>query len=244
MVENVKREPLGNGIFVNVSDNHKFGTDAILLANFSAPRKKDKAVDIGTGCGIIPLLWLREDKTSAAVGIDISDEATALLSLTKEELNLDKLTVINSDILDIKGKIEFGIHTLVTCNPPYKAEGAGLKSRKERERVARHETACTLEDIVAAASRLLQTSGRLCMCHRPERLAELICLMKQYKLEPKRLRTVAKRPGNEPWLILVEAKKCANVGLRIEPTLFVEDDKGNFSKEMIEIYGAYKEAYL
>lgn len=244
MVENVKREPLGNGIYVNVSDNHKFGTDAILLAHFSSPRKKDKAVDIGTGCGIIPLLWLREEKTQKAVGIDISDEACELLRLTKQELNLEKLEVINSDILQIKGKIDFGLHTLVTCNPPYKAEGAGLKSQNVRDRVARHETACKLEDIVSLSSRLLQTGGRLCMCHRPERLAELICLMRKYKLEPKRLREVAQNVGKEPWLVLIEAKKCANTGLRIEPTLFVEDGNGNFSAEMIEIYGAYKEAYL
>lgn len=82
------------------------------------------------------------------------------------------------------------------------------------------------------------------MCHRPERLSELMSLMSKYKVEPKRLRLVCKTEGCEPWLVLVEGKRSAKVGLRIEPTLYVEDKQGNFSKEMIEIYGAYKEGHL
>ena len=81
------------------------------------------------------------------------------------------------------------------------------------------------------------------MCHRPERLSELMSLMRKYKVEPKRLRLVAQRRGEEPWLVLVEGKRSANVGLRIEPTLYIEE-QGELSAEMIEIYGSYKEAYL
>ena len=82
------------------------------------------------------------------------------------------------------------------------------------------------------------------MCHRPERLAELMSLMRQYKVEPKRLRLVCQRAGQSPWLVLVEGRRCGNVALNIEPPLYVEDSNGNFSDEMIKIYGSYKEAYL
>ena len=239
----LKKEPLGNGFFINVSENHKFGTDAVLLASFCRATKKDKHIDLGTGCGIIPFLLLRDGKTSASIGVDISEEAANLAAATKDELNLRKFTVINSDLNDLKGKVEFGMHTLVTCNPPYKASGAGLQNPNERHRVARHEIMCTLEDIIRVSGKLLQTSGRLCMCQRPERLAELISLLREYKLEPKRLRTVHQRSGEEPWLILIEAKKCAKTGLRIDPPLYVEED-GDWSAEMKQIYGSYKEAYL
>ena len=156
---------------------------------------------------------------------------------------LENFTVINSDLKDLKGKVEFGCHTLVTCNPPYKAPNAGLKNPDRVLEVARHETECTLEDIVSVGARLLQTGGRLCMCHRPERLAELMTLMSEKGVEPKRLRLVCQRRGEEPWLVLVEGRRSGNVGLRIEPTLYIEDN-GELSREMIEIYGAYKEAYL
>ncbi len=239
----MKKEPLGNDFFINVSENHKFGTDAVLLADFCNATPREKHIDLGTGCGIIPFLLLRDGKTQTSVGIDISEEAINLANLTKQELGLDNFTAINADLNDLKGRVEFGCHTLITCNPPYKANGAGLQNSGEKHRVARHEVMCTLEDIIRVSSKLLQTSGRLCMCHRPERLAELIDLMRQYKLEPKRFRTVHQRTGEEPWLILIEAKKCANTGLRIAPPLYVEEN-GDWSDEMKKIYGIYKEAYL
>lgn len=243
MEQNLKKEPLGKDFYLYVSKSHTFGTDAVLLSNFAAARNSDKMVDLGTGCGIIPFLMLRDGKLASATGVDISEQAIALAQKTKEELKLFKFNAINCDLKALKGRVEFGCHTLVTCNPPYKAPNAGLKSVGERERIARHEVECTLRDIVAVSAKLLQTGGRLCMCHRPERLSELMSLMCEYKVEPKKLRLVCQRQGEEPWLVLVEGKRCAKTGLRIEPTLYVEQD-GGFSKEMIEIYGAYKEAYL
>ena len=239
----LKKEPLGKDYFVYVTPHHTFGTDAVLLSNFAKAKKSDKMVDLGTGCGIIPLLMLRDGLLKNAIGIDISEEATALAQKTLEELNIQNFFVLNSDLKDLKGKVEFGSNTLITCNPPYKANGAGLKNPDKVEMVARHEIECTLEDIIAVSSKLLQTSGRLCMCHRPERLSELMFLMSKYKVEPKRLRIVCQRKGEEPWLVLVEGRRCGNKGLRIEPTLYVEEN-GDFSPEMIKIYGSYKEAYL
>lgn len=238
----IKKEPLGKNFFTYVSPHHTFGTDAILLANF-AGGLREKAVDIGMGCGIIPLLMLRNGSVSTVTGVEISKEACDLAVRAKEEQCLENFNIINSDLLCLKGKIEFGCHTLVTCNPPYKAPGAGIKNPDKVLGVARHEIACTLEDIVRVSSKLLQTSGRFCICQRPERLAELMSLMREYKVEPKHLRLVSQRHGEEPWLVLIEGKKCAKTGLRIMPTLYIEEN-GNLSSEMLEIYGSYKEEYL
>ncbi|MBQ4119910.1 MAG: methyltransferase [Clostridia bacterium] len=243
MVEKLKKEPLGKDFYLYVSKSHAFGTDAVLLANFCKAKQKDKTVDLGTGCGIIPFLLLRDGLLESAIGVDISEEAIELANKTKNEFGLTKFTPILCDLKDLKGKVKFGCNTLVTCNPPYKAASAGLQSTGERERVARHEVECTLQDIIEVSAKLLQTGGRLCMCHRPERLGELMSLMTECKVEPKRLRLVCQRKGEEPWLVLVEGRRCGKTGLRIEPTLYVEED-GDWSKEMIEIYGAYKEAYL
>ena len=243
MEQNLRKEPLGKGFFVYVTDHHAFGTDAVLLSHFAKAKKRDKLVDLGTGCGIIPLLMLREGNCYSAIGVDISDEATVIATQTVAEQNIENFKIVNSNLTDLKGKVEFGCHTLVTCNPPYKAPNGGLKNPDRVLQVARHETECTLEDIVSVGARLLQTGGRLCMCHRPERLSELMSLMTKHKVEPKRLRLVCQRKGEEPWLVLVEGRRSGNTGLRIEPTLYVEEN-GELSAEMIEIYGAYKEAYL
>ena len=241
----IKREPLdGKDFLINVSAHHSFGTDAVLLEHFAQPKANDIAIDLGTGCGIIGFLMLRDNKTKVVYGVDISAEAIDLCKKTVAELNLQKnFITILSYLKDLKGKVPFGSATLITCNPPYKAEGAGIKNPDTTDAVARHEVACSLADIVGVASKLLNTSGRLCMCLRPERLAELLCLMSENGVEPKKLRFVAQKQGKEPWLFLVEGKKGAKKGLRVAPTLYVEADNG-FSEEMLDIYGAYKENYL
>lgn len=244
MDQGVKCEPIGTGKGIFVSSHHTFGTDAVLLADFANAKAKDKLVDLGTGCGIIAFLMLRDNKCDTTYGVDISPEAISLAEKTKAEYEFDNFIPVLSDLKDLKGKVPFGCHTLVTCNPPYKAPTAGLKNPDKVISVARHEVECTLEDIVVVGAKLLQTGGRLCMCHRPERLAELMSLMRQNKVEPKRLRLVCQREGISPWLVLVEGRRCANTGLVIEPTLYVEDNNGNFSNEMLKIYGAYKEAYI
>ena len=239
----LKREPLGNGFEIYVSDHHTFGTDAVLLADFAAAKRSDRLVDLGTGCGIIPFLMLRDGRLQSAVGVDISKEATDLACMTAQGLSLERFSAVCSNLNDLKGKVEFGRATLVTCNPPYKAPDGGIKNPDPIDAAARHEVSCTLEDIVSVASRLLQTSGRLCMCHRPERLGELIALMSKYGVEPKRLRLVCKTKGFEPWLVLVEGRKCGKVGMRIAPTLYMYEN-GEYTAEILKIYGPYKEGHI
>ena len=244
MDQSIKREPIGEGKFIYVSPHHTFGTDAVLLSNFANAKRNDKLVDLGTGCGIIAFLTLRDGNCQSAYGVDISAEAIELAKKTKQEFRFDNFTSVLSDLKDLKGKVPFGSNTLVTCNPPYKAPQAGLKNPDSVKSVARHEVECTLEDIIAVSAKLLQTGGRLCMCQRPERLAEMMDLMRKYKVEPKRLRLVCKCVGQSPWLVLLEGRRSAKTALTIEPTLYIEDGNGNFSDEMINIYGSYKEAYL
>ncbi|MBO4501191.1 MAG: methyltransferase [Clostridia bacterium] len=239
----VKREPIGNGKYIYVSREHTFGTDAVLLADFAKPKKDDIAVDLGTGCGIIPFLMLRDGNLKEATGVDIAPAATELAEKTAKEENFKCFTAVCSDICELKGKISFGDKTLVTCNPPYKAASAGIKAKSNARLIARFESTCTLEDTVRVGAALLRTGGRLCMCQRPERLAELITLMSKYGVEPKRLRTVAKEAHEAPWLVLIEGKREGKPGLIIEPPLFVYEN-GELSKEMEKIYGPYKEAYL
>lgn len=243
MDQSIKLSPIGEGIEIFVSPHHTFGTDAVLLSHFARANKKDSLVDLGTGCGIIPFLMLRDGNCQRAIGVDISAEAIDLALKTKEKYGLQKFTAVLSDLKELKGRVDFGCHSLVTCNPPYKATGAGIKNPDNVLSVARHEVACNLEDIIAVSAKLLKTTGRLCMCHRPERLAELMSLLRQYKIEPKRLRLVCQRKGEEPWLVLVEGRRCGNTGLRIEPDLYIEEN-GILSDEMVKVYGSYKEGYI
>lgn len=237
----IKSEPLGGGMSIFVSENHTFGTDAVLLAHFAAPKSGERACDLGTGCGIIPLLWFKNGGPKEALGVDIQAEAAELCAMSIEKNALsEKFSVICSDMQKLKGKVEFGSFKVVSCNPPYNAVGSGIPSSSKADIIARHESTCSLDDIIAVGARLLQPSGRLCMCNRPERLSDMMSSMKNHGVEPKRLRLVCKRVGCEPWLVLLEGRRSGKSGMRIEPNLYLEQD-GRMSDEMLAIYGNYKE---
>ena len=241
--ENISLQPLGKGKEIYVSKNHTFGTDAVLLSHFADPKKNDKAVDLGTGCGIIPALWLRDGAVKNAVGLEISGEAVALAEKTIEKNGWQsQMQVLEGDIKNPFERLEKGVYNLVACNPPYKASGAGILSKSQTDKGARHETLCDLRDVIAAAAGLLTFGGSFAMCQRPERLGEIISLMTEYKIEPKVLRLVCKKEGCEPWLILIKGRLGGGKGMRVLPNLNVYNSDGTLTFQMREIYGPYKSA--
>lgn len=238
-------EPLGNGIRVYVNDTYHFTTDTILLADFANVKKNDTVCDLGTGCGTIPLLWARYGKPGKVLAVDIQKEPIELLTQSIKLNNLSCIHPLLSDLNDLKGKTDFGIYDAVVCNPPYKLKGSGIENPEDSKAAINHETLCTLDDICSCASKLLKFSGRFIMCQRPERLSDIIETMRKYRLEPKRIRFVQQRINKSPKLILIESKFGANRGfLQTEPVLFIEDSSGNYSEEMKNIYGFYKEGYI
>ncbi len=239
--EGISLQPLGDGTSIYVSKNHTFGTDAVLLSNFASPKKNETAVDLGTGCGIIPMLWMRDNSVKYAAGLEISKEAVELANFSIKENSLEgKFEVFEGDIKNPFKNLNKGFYNLVTCNPPYKASGAGILSETKTDKAARHETLCSLEDVIKAAAGLLQFGGRFAICQRPERLGEIFSLMTENEIEPKVLRLVCKKEGTEPWLVLVLGRFKGGKGMRIMPNLNVYNNDGTLSDEMLKIYGPYR----
>ncbi|MEE0859691.1 MAG: methyltransferase [Acutalibacteraceae bacterium] len=241
--ENEELQPLGNGINVIVSDEHHFFTDTILLANFSKPKCNETAVDLGTGCGTIPLLWNREKPPRYTYAVEIQKNGADMARRSVAMNNLqDKIEVLNEDLRELKGKLTFGSFDVVVCNPPYKPIGTGVVSQGHSHSIIRHESTCTVDDVVKTASGLLRFGGKFCLCLRPERLTDVITAMRKYLLEPKRLRMVQQRKDKAPKLFLIEGRRGGKEGgLTVLPALLIEDENGNFSQEMMDIYGSFKE---
>ena len=239
-----KFERLSDEIYIEVSAEHTFGTDALLLAYFASPKNNDRAMDMGTGCGIIPFLWLRNSKQSPVHCLDIQQNAIEQVKHSIEKNALQgRLVPHFCDLREIRSEFPAEGFSLVTMNPPYKPVGTGIESKSNSAKIARHEICCNIEDAVKAAAYLLKFGGRFCMCHRPERLADAVCLMRQYSLEPKRLRFVTDKKGQEPFLFLIEGKKNAKPFLRVEPLLQIKKENGKFTREMLAVYGSYADGY-
>lgn len=237
-------ERLSDDIKIAVSSDHTFGTNAVLLAHFSNIKIKDRALDMGTGCGIIPFLWLRDKRINNVSCIDIQHGACKQVEHTAGINDLSgRINVYECDLRQIDTHFNAGEFSLVTMNPPYKPLGTGIESASSSARIARHEVCCNIEDAVRAAAYLLKYGGRFCMCHRPERLADTMVLMRQYKLEPKRLRFVQDKNGEQPFLFLIQGQRGAKPFLRVEPQLIIKNESGRFTPEMLEIYGSYADGY-
>ena len=222
-------EPLTGGIYVYSSEEHRFGTDAFLLASFSGWRRKDIAADLGTGCGIIPMIMQRDNPPARVYGVEIQEQGIKQFRMGIEKSGLSEENVIPvlADLKTLWEDAPYGKCDLVTCNPPYKAYRAGIESSLTAQKIARHEILCNIYDVCEAAKKLLKFGGRLCICNRPERLADCMDAMRKNGIEPKRLRFVAKNPESAPWLFLLEGKKGSKPFMQIEPQLHIRTEDGD-----------------
>ncbi len=232
-------EDLGESVQLVVSKEHTFGTDAMLLASFADPKRNDRACDFGSGCGIIPFLWLRDGKCESIDAVEIQENACGQMVRSLTLNNAEKIKIHNQDLKGLEGFYK-GSYDLVTMNPPYKIAGGGIKNAGEGASIARHETACNIDDIMKSASSLLRFGGKMCICHRPERVFDAMTAMRNNGIEPKRLRFVSKTGETQPWLVLIEGKRGAKNGLKVEGNLVAYNSDGTLTAEMLEITEKYR----
>lgn len=221
-------ETLGGNLRLATDADFHFGTDAVILAHFAAPHKAGETVcDLGTGCGVIPFLLMRHTPAPRHIlGVDIQEEAIRLCRLSAQKNRLSAISFLQADWRLPAAIAPAGSCDRVICNPPYFPPGSGRASASPARQLARTEAGDTLTDVARAAAFLLKTGGRFYLCHRPERLTDLLCTLRQHRLEPKRLQTVQQKAGQAPWLLLIEAVKGAHPGLVLPEPWSLEDEQG------------------
>ena len=228
-------------IDIYVNEDHRFGTDAVLLADFAAPYPSETVCDLCTGCGIIPLFFCKNRPPKRVYGVELQKEAVNLFKHSVKENKLeDKVFPIEADLTDLKALAEHiprGSVDTVTVNPPYYKENSGKTKLSQAQRIARHEIACNLRQVTEAADFLLKYGGTLKMCHLPERLAEIFYLMQERNIQPKKLTLVYNKEGEKPWLALVSGKKGGKAGLDVGKPLVMRNANGEYTKELLNIYG-------
>lgn len=232
-------EALCHGGYRFVYDDILFrpGTDTFLLS--SLPRLKPglRVCDLGCGTGLLGLLLLQRQPELTVTGVDIQPAAIRLAEKAAVKNGLtDCLSFLAADLRNVKALFSTGSFDLAVCNPPYYPCASGALSGDSAHRTARSEVECTLEDICRAASYLLRWGGSFCLVHKPERLTDLLCALREHGLEPKRLRFVCKTAGSAPSLVLAEARRGGRPGLTIEEPLILQTADGAPSAEVDAIY--------
>ncbi len=214
-----------------------FGTDAVLLANFARIPNRGLCADLGTGCGVIPLLLSRKTKAAKIYGIEIQPDAAEMAARSVRLNGLeDRIEMMCMDLKDAHHALPRGKMDAVTCNPPYGKPGCGPESCEGSHAISRFEQAAGMEDILKAAFALLKNSGHFYCIQQSSRLAEIFTLMHVHRLEPKRLLPVQPFPDKGANLVLIECIKLGKPGLIFLPTLTVWERAGVYTPRMQRLY--------
>ena len=215
-----------------------FGMDAVLLSGFAAVRQGEQALDLGTGTGIIPILLEAKSEGRHFTGLEIQPDMADMARRSVAYNHLEsKIEIVTGDIKEAGRLFDLASFDVVTSNPPYMNDAHGLKNPDLPKAIARHEILCTLEDVVRAAAILLKPGGRFYMVHRPHRLIEIISVMRQYRLEPKRMKFVHPFIDREANMVLIEGVRGGKPMVKLEAPIIVYKEPGVYTDEIYEIYG-------
>lgn len=215
-----------------------FGIDSILLSDFSKNIKKGaKVLDLGTGTGIIATLLCGKTQLSEIIGVEVQKEVCEMASRSIKLNNLEnKFKLINDNILNLNKYFNLNSFDAIVTNPPYKKKETGVENRDIKKLISRHEIEATLEDFIKISKDMLKDKGEIYIVHRPERLVDLLFLMRKYKLEPKKIKFVYSNINKSPKLVLIQGIKNAKPFLIVEENLYIYDEKGEYTKQLLEIY--------
>ncbi len=218
-------------------EGFRFGTDAVLLADFAKIRGKDRVLDLGTGTGILPVLLCARHPGISVTALEIQEEAAGMAARSMEGNGLaDRVSVLNEDLRRIREYLPPCAFDAVVCNPPYTPLGKGIQAERESVHLSRHEETCSLRDAAKAAFYALRPGGKAAFCLPPERIAEALQVFSEERITPKVLRLVHFDARHAPRLLLVSCTREAKTGLSFLPPLLLRDEEGRESAEYRRIY--------
>jgi tRNA1Val (adenine37-N6)-methyltransferase len=212
---------------------YRFSMDPFLLAGFIRLKKHERVLDVGTGCGIIPIYMTKKGSRNRFVGIEIQEELYDLAVRNKELNDCPNVELLHGDVRKESRKL--GTFQAIISNPPYIKEKTGRTCPGYSRHVARCESMLQLTELISSASSLLSTHGRLYLIYPAKRLAELINNARSCNLEPKRVRLVHSRPSEPATLCLTECMKGGGTGLLVEPPLYIYQ-KDDYTEEIKAYY--------
>jgi tRNA1Val (adenine37-N6)-methyltransferase len=205
-------------------EGYRFSIDAVLLSQFVKIRRDEKVIDLGTGCGVLPLLLSQKAKTSLFVGVEIQ-KSLAECATKNAALNdlKDRLSILHQDLRQIKTSFPPGSFNVVVSNPPYRKYRTGRINLSAEKSIARHEIKATLDDLVSIGSYLLPHKGRCYLIFPASRTADLLVALRKKDLEPKRVQFIHPRAGESAKFILVESVKSSGIELNVLPPLILRE---------------------
>ena len=216
-------------------DGYCFTSDSVLLANLADVKPGDRAVEIGTGCGVVSLLVAEKKRPKKIFAIELQ---TSLADMAKRSVEVNGL----SDVIEVVNAPAQGVENIigrdfdvVIVNPPYE-EVREKKDFYDEKEICRTEVKLSTAESVEIGAKLLKFGGRFCMVNRARRLTDVLCAMRQNGLEPKKLYLVQPKASKAVDVFIVEGKKGARPALLVPKPLVVYLENGEMTEEAKKIY--------
>jgi tRNA1Val (adenine37-N6)-methyltransferase len=220
------------------ASGYRFSLDALLLSDFAAPARAARIVDLGTGCGIIPLILCRRFPEATAVGIENNSQMAALAQANTRRNGLaDRIIIVAGDITGAKALFPVSSFDGVICNPPFRTPGSGRISPKSGRDTARHESTASIADFLAAAKFLVKPEGRIWFVYLADRLTEFSHRAVELKLSLLRLRMVHGSAAAPAKMFLAELAKSRRGSTAVLPPLIIRGEDGTYTPEIMNILG-------
>lgn len=229
---------LNGRITVNQAvDGYRFSIDAVLIAHLAAPREADRILDLGAGCGIIPILLTYRYPGVHVWAVEIQD---TLVKMAEDNIRCngmqDTVHVLHGDMKSLsRGQIG-GAVDLVISNPPYRRGNSGRINPHKEKAIARHELKITLGELAQTARRFLELSGRFAAIYPAERMVDLTAALRDNGIEPKKIRMIHSRPATDARLIFVEGTRGGRPGVRVDAPLVIYQENGQYTDEVARMF--------
>lgn len=227
-----------NMIIYQNNDWFLFSLDSVLLADFVNVNLTDKKIiDFCTGNAPIPMFLSYKTKNEI-IGVEVQKEIydLAIKSINENKLN-ERIKVLNEDVKNLVNIYDGDSFDIITCNPPYfKTKNIDLLNNNGIKTIARHEVMLNLDDIFRVSKYLLKSGKKIVMVHRPDRLIEIIDVMKKYGFEPKRIKLCYPKKGEEANILLIEAVKNGKSGLKVESPFIIHNEDGSYVDEVRKMF--------
>lgn len=230
----------GNNVIFQDDEAFLFSLDSVILANFVSIRLTDKnIVDLCSGNAPIPMLLSFRTKANI-LGVELQKDIYDLGYESIVSNKMDKqISFVNYDIKNLVDEKYEGKYDVVTCNPPYfKYKEGSLINQNKNKMIARHEVCTNLEEVIKISSYILKTNGTIALVHRPERLMEILFLMRKYNIEPKKMRFVYPKEDRDANMVLIEGSKNGKIGLRMLAPLIIYNNNGDYTEEVRKMFGS------
>ena len=229
---------INNQFIIQNDSGYRYSIEPFLLVNFSLLKPGQEVLDIGTGCGIIPLLMINREPQLKITGVEIQDSA---VTIAKKNVTNNKkiIKIMDGDFLDNKLNFSNEQFDLIISNPPYRKINSGRLNQNEGKAIARHELKLNLQKMLQKAKAFLKKGGHITLASPPIRLQETLRELENQKLFPCRIRFIHGKKKSKAKIFLIDAKKGQKSDLIVDSPLYVYNKDGSYTREMQKIYDSF-----